>query len=101
MFPLVASIVKQFKLAAVLEVKSAKTVAVLLEVVPSLFLLADKGAKVTGWSRVLVEGVVVALTSRCHGRAGSQQPTEPTEQPTVHWGQHRDGKFEPVVLATQ
>ena len=24
----------------------------------------------------------------CHGRAGSQQPTEPAEHPTVHFGQH-------------
>ena len=38
--------------------------------------------------RVLVR--LVAAVVVCHGFAGSQQPTEPTVQPTVHRGQHVD-----------
>ena len=31
-----------------------------------------------------VRGAAVSVRVRCHGRAGSQQPTEPVEHPTVH-----------------
>ena len=43
----------------------------------------------------------LTLMLHCHGWAGSQQPTDPEEQPTVQRGQHRAGIDEPAALCTQ
>jgi hypothetical protein len=92
MFPVAASMVRQLRSEAPPlpwpPVKSAYAVTVEF---------AEGGGKCTGsrrfwWWSVVVVGVAVLSRSLCHGCAGSQQPTEPTEQPTVHCGQHRAGK---------